>query len=168
MIKRLIPFFCLFHMAAIFWWTLPHSFGGVTISDSEYTTETVLLNKLAVDDKHWMQSLLQGYIDVTGSQQYWDFFAPQSPRFHQYLSVCNGISTYPEQERISCEGKPLFSNLEENIKGFKHFGNDRSRLYRLSENLINLEEPLLLQKFTQYYQTHHRKKITENTPAQLI
>jgi hypothetical protein len=62
----------------------------------------------------------------------------------------------------------LFSNLDEDLNVFKRFGSDRSRLYRLSENLINLDEPLLLQKFTQYYQTHHRKKIAENAPAQLV
>ncbi|MEQ1485774.1 hypothetical protein [Methyloglobulus sp.] len=167
--KQLIPVFCLLHMVAIFWWTLPHSFGEMVLASNEQNTiEAKLLKWLMLDDNPRVTALLNGYVDVTGSQQYWDFFAPQSPRFHQYLSVCDGIINYPEQERISCKGKPLFSNLDENIKGFRSFGSDRSRLYRLSENLINLEEPLLLQKFTQYYQTQHRKKITENVPAQLV
>jgi hypothetical protein len=156
-------------MVAIFWWTLPHSFGEmVLVSNEQNTIEAKLLKWLILDDNPRVTALLIGYIDVAGSQQYWDFFAPQSPRFHQYLSVCNGIITYPEQERISCEGKPLFSNLDENINGFKRFGSDRSRFYRLSENLINLEELLLLGRFTQYFQTYNREKVTDSTAAYLI
>ena len=110
-----------------------------------------------LDDFPRVTALLNGYIDVTGSQQYWDFFAPHSPRFHQYLSVCDGIITYPEQERISCKGKPLFSNLDEDLSVFHHFGSDRSRLYRLTENLINLEDPLLSRRFARFYQTVRRQ-----------
>ncbi len=149
-------------MVAIFWWTLPHSFGEmVLVSNEQNTIETKLLKWLMLDDNPRVTALLNGYIDFTGSQQYWDFFAPQSPKFHQYLSVCNGIITYPEQERISCKGKPLFSNLDENITGFKRFGSDRSRLYRLTENLVNLDDPHLLARFARYYQTHQ----TTNSPS---
>lgn len=121
-----------------------------------------------LDGFHRVTALLSGYIDVTGSQQYWDFFAPHSPRFHQYLSVCDGIITHPEQERISCKGKPLFSNLDEDLNVFNHFGSDRSRLYRLTENLINLKDPLLSRRFARYYQACNREKVFENTPAQLV
>jgi hypothetical protein len=156
-------------MVAIFWWTLPHSFGEmVLVSNEQNTIEAKLLKWLMLDDFPGFTALFNGYIDVTVSQQYWDFFAPQSPRFHQYLSVCDGIITYPEQERISCKGKPLFSNLDEDLNVFKRFGSDRSRLYRLTENLVNLEEPLLLKRFTQYYQTHHRGKVADNTTVNLI
>jgi hypothetical protein len=140
----------------------------VLASNEQNTIEAKLLKWLMLDDFPRVTALLNGYIDVTGSQQYWDFFAPQSPRFHQYLSVCDGIITYPEQEIISCKDKPLFSNLDEDLNVFKRFGSDRSRLYRLTENLVNLEEPLLLKRFTQYYQTHHRRKIADSTTAYLI
>jgi hypothetical protein len=157
------------HCAAIFWWTLPHNFGALVLANNQQNSiEAKLFNVLMLNDFPRATALLTNYIDVTGSQQYWDFFAPHSPRFHQYLSVCDGIIADSEQEKISCKGKPLFSNLDKNIKGFKRFGSDRSRLYRLTENLVNLEEPLFLQKFTQYYQTHHRKKNSENAPAQLV
>jgi hypothetical protein len=167
--KYLIPIFCLLHMAAIFWWTLPHSFGPMVLSSSgKNTVEAKLLNGLMLDDYPHVAVLLNGYIDVTGSQQYWDFFAPHSPRFHQYLSVCNAITAYPKQEKISCKGKPLFSNLDENSLLFNRFDSDRSRLYRLTENLVTLGEPLLLKRFTQYYQSHYREKDAVNTSAQLV
>ncbi len=156
-------------MSAIFWWTLPHSFGSMILASSGKTTvETKLLNGLMLEDYPHVIALLNGYIDVTGSQQYWDFFAPHSPRFHQYLSVCNAIIAYPEQEKISCKGKPLFSNLDENSLLFNRFGSNRSRLYRLTENLVMLGEPLLLKQFTQYHQSHHRVKHAGNRSAQLV
>ena len=40
------------------------------------------------------------------------FFAPQSPTFHQYMSVCNSIISYPEQGKIACKGQALFSHGE--------------------------------------------------------
>ena len=52
--------------------------------------------------------------------QYWDFFAPQSPRFHQYLSVCDSIITYPEQGKISCQGQALFTILDADFATFNH------------------------------------------------
>lgn len=167
--KRLIPAFCLLHMVAIFWWTLPHSFGGMVLANPEQTSlEARLFKWIMFDDNSRLSTLLQIYIDVTGSQQYWDFFAPQSPKFHQYLSVCDSIISYPEQGKIACKSKPWFGNLDDDAIEFKRFGSDRSRLYRLTENLANLEEPLLFEAFVQYYRTLQSSHFADNGTAQLV
>ena len=167
--KLFIPAFCLLHMAAIFWWTLPHSFGGMALANAgQATFEARLFKWMVLDDNSWAYAFLQNYIDVTGSQQYWDFFAPQSPTFHQYLSVCNSIISYPEQGKIACKGQALFSNLKNDFETFKRFGSDRSRWYRLTENLVNLEEPSLQEAFTQYYRTQQRSNVAYSAPVQLV
>ena len=92
--KIAIPILCLLHMTAIFWWTLPHNFAGMVAEDSNQTTiETKLFKWLKFSESSWATGSLTYYIDITGSQQYWGFFAPQSPKFHQYLSVCNNLYT---------------------------------------------------------------------------
>ena len=167
--KLFIPAFCLLHITAIFWWTLPHSFGGMVAANPQQNTlEARLFKWMMLDDNSWAYAFLQKYIDVTGSQQYWDFFAPQSPKFHQYLSVCDSIIAYPAQGKIACKGQALFSNLNDDFETFKRFGSDRSRWYRLTENLVNLEEPQLQEAFTQYYRTHQRSYVADSAPAQLV
>jgi hypothetical protein len=167
--KLFIPAFCLLHMAAIFWWTLPHSFGGRVVANAgQATLEARLFKWMMLDDNSWAYAFLQSYIDVTGSQQYWDFFAPESPKYHHYLSVCDSIVAYPEQGKIACKGQALFSNLNDDFETFKPFGSDRSRWYRLTENLVNLENPLLMETFAQYYRTHQRSNVAESTPVQLV
>jgi hypothetical protein len=167
--KILIPAFCLLHIAAIFWWTLPHSFGGMLLANSEQNNfEIKALKVLMFEDKPWASSLLHSYIDFTGNQQYWDFFAPQSPKFHQYLSVCHGLIIDADMEKISCQGKALFSNFADDFARFKLFGSDRSRLYRLTENLSHLDDPLLLAAFTTYYQNQQNLSLDRNTAAQLV
>jgi hypothetical protein len=154
--KLLVSAFCLLHIVAIFWWTLPYSFGGMIAASTEQNQlEAWLFKWLQFGENSLPYSLLEHYVDMTGSQQYWDFFAPHSPKSHQYLSVCDAIVTYPEQGEIACKGKPLFSNLNDDFATFKQFGSYRSRLYRLTENLANLEEPLLLDAFTKYYRNQH-------------
>jgi len=167
--KLFIPAFCLLHMTAIFWWALPQSFGGMVLANARQTTfEARLFKWMMLNDNSWAYSFFKNYINVTGGQQYWDFFAPQSPRVHQYLSVCDSIIANPEQGKITCKGKPLFSNLNDDFATFRCFGSDRSRLYRLTENLVNLEEPLLLEAFTQYYRTHQHRNVADTAPAQLV
>ena len=167
--KMFIPAFCLLHMAAIFWWTLPHSFGGMVVANARQATlETRLFKWMMLDDNSWAYSFFKNYINVTGSQQYWDFFAPQSPKFHQYLYVCDSIIAYPAQGKIACKGQALFSNLNDDFETFQCFGSDRSRLYRLTENLVNLEEPQLQEAFTHYYRTHQRSYVADSAPAQLV
>jgi hypothetical protein len=167
--KVLVPALCLLHMAAILWWTLPHSFAGMVLADPEQAQwEARLFNWFTLSDNSWLNRFFLGYIDVTGSQQYWDFFAPKSPLFHQYLSVCHSINAYPEQGKLACKGKALFSNLHGDSSEFKHFGPDNSRLYRLTENLTRLEEPRLLEAFTHYYLTHQKTPFSNNGTAQLV
>ena len=166
--KIAIPILCLLHMTAIFWWTLPHNFAGMVAEDSNQTTiETKLFKWLTFSESSWATGLLTYYIDITGSQQYWGFFAPQSPKFHQYLSVCNNLYTDNKSGEISCKGPILFSNLKDNFETFSIFSNS-SRYYRLTETLINLNDPELLQAFTQYYQTHQSNDFSNNYSAQLL
>ena len=112
------------------------------------------------------------YIDVTGSQQYWDFFAPHSPKYHQYLSVCGPVINDPEQGKVNCKDQPLFSNLDDglnkNSATFKVFGSGRSRIYRLTENLAKLEDTSPLQAFTHYYRANQPHNPVNNTPAHLV
>jgi hypothetical protein len=163
--KLLIPAFCLFHIIAISWWTLPHSFGGMVVGDDDYgVLGTNLFKGMTLDNSPALSAVLQKYIDLTGSQQYWDFFAPHSPKYHQYLSVCASVAISPESGLISCNDAPTFSNLD---MGFNYLGSDRSRLYRLTENLIKLEDPALLKAFTQYYRPHRRNNASR-TQALLV
>lgn len=167
--KQLIPLFCLFHFFALFWWTIPQSFSDLVAAHKvPNSLEANLLQHLKLDKFPTIQSLLQRYIDVSASQQYWDFFAPHSPKYHQYFSVCNAVITYAEQEIIECKGKPLLTNLEDNFIRFEHFGSDRSRLYRLTENLTNIEDKQLLDAFTRYYKNIQQHNSHENTQAILV
>jgi hypothetical protein len=166
--KIFIPILCLFHMSAILWWNLPHSFGGMVAENSHQTTLiTKVFKSLRFPENSWPSILLTNYIDITGSQQYWDFFAPQSPKFHQYLSVCNGLYTDKKSGEINCIGPRLFSNLTTPVETFAIFKNS-SRYYRLTETLINLDDPKLFQAFTQYYQTHQVNDFSINKSAQLL
>ena len=147
-----IPAFCIFHLLAISWWTLPHTFSNLVLAEENpQSYEYKLVKYLSVIDQSWLGSLFNAYIDVTGSQQYWDFFAPHSSRHHQYLSVCSSIAALPDQEIINCKDEPLFSNLSSDFAEFKLNGSNRSRWYRLTENLITLDDPVLLKAFAQYY-----------------
>ena len=66
--KWLIPALCLLHMTAIFWWTLPHSFGGMVVSNARQTPlEARLFKWMMLDENSWAYSFLQKYIDVTGA-----------------------------------------------------------------------------------------------------
>ena len=163
--KLLIPVFCLFHVTAISWWALPHSFGGMVVGDDDYgVLGTNLFKGMTLDNYPGLSAVLQNYIDLIGSQQYWDFFAPHSPKYHQYLSVCGAIIADPGQVTIHCKGKPFFSNLDTD---YELLGSDRSRLYRLTENLSKLEDPVLLAGFTQYYQ-QQAAKTADKVTAQLV
>jgi hypothetical protein len=164
--RLLIPLLCLWHMSAIAWWTLPYSFSWLAEQNSSADSlEYRLLVKLSPTPESWLGRFFIGYIDLTGSQQYWDFFAPQSPKFHQYLSVCTDISTLPAQQTIVCKGNPLFSNLADHYTRFEFFGSGRSRWYRLTESLIRHNDPALLQQFTAYYQ---RQASVTGKPAFLV
>jgi hypothetical protein len=76
---------------------------GLVANARQAPLEARLFKWMMLDENSWAYSFLQNYIDVTGSQQYWDFFAPQSPRLHQYLSVCDSIIAYPDQGKIACK-----------------------------------------------------------------
>ena len=86
--KLIIPAFCLLHMAAIFWWTLPHSFGGMVLANADQASlEARLFKLMMLDNNRWAHAFLQSYIDVTGSQQYWDFFCATESKIPS-IPVC--------------------------------------------------------------------------------
>lgn len=159
---RLVPFVCLAHMLAIFWWNVPQHYANIRY-DQDYDDtplfngEHSILDAASIGIDQPLSTLLNHYIDITGSQQYWDFFAPASPKTHQYFSVCTAINQRPVQGEIRCVGQPLLSN----------FYSADSRWYRLTENLTGLNNPELLQAFTQHYQTQNATG-TSNKPAWLI
>lgn len=157
MTQRLIPFLCVFHMLAILWWAMPRNFESLKY-DKDYDPtplfawEESLLNFGKLNPNSRLSSLLNGYINVTGSEQYWDFFAPATPKFHQYISICDEVFKNQLQGKISCTSAPLFTNFNLEFKGFNFFGSNDSRYYRLTENLTALDDPKLFQAFTHYYQ----------------
>lgn len=156
MTQRLIPLLCLFHMLAILWWSLPRNFESLEY-EKDYdataivTWEQPLLNVGKLSPNNSLRVLLSAYINLTGSQQYWDFFAPTAPKFHQYFSICHDIVRNSLQGNISCSSRPLFTNLDLEFKGFNLLIANDSRHYRLTENLFALNDPKLLQAFTRYY-----------------
>lgn len=156
-------------MTAILWWTLPNSFGSLTlVTDQVDSATSKFIKWTMLVDMSTIASLFNQYIDVTGNQQYWDFFAPHSTRYHQYLSVCASIGAESKSEKIICNGQPLFTNLTEDFDTFKVFGSDRSRLYRLTENLIKLDQATLLQAFTRYYRVHPEPDMVAAAKAYLV
>ena len=58
--KRLIPLFCLLHMCAIFWWTLPRSFGGMVLAENDRNTlEAKLFKGMMLADYDAVSTLLE-------------------------------------------------------------------------------------------------------------
>lgn len=172
-LKRfVIAGFCLIHITAITWWSLPQSFGELAADNAGRTFGDKAIARLAFNDHPGLQSFFRCYIDLTGSQQYWDFFAPHSPRYHQYLSVCGAIETDPASGKISCKGQAGFSNLDAGLDDGTHlyrvFGSGRSRHYRLTENLAKLENPAYLDLFTRYYTGKSYAHNANDRPAYLV
>lgn len=153
--QGLIVLGCIFHMAAISWWSLPREFAGPAGEFEEQSFDSALIEALSLNNHPGVKELLELYVDLTGSQQYWDFFAPQSPRYHQYLSVCRQTQMTPELGKITCQGDVLFSNFDNPLNAgalpFRFFGSGRSRHYRLTENLAKLQDTDLLTRFTAFY-----------------
>ncbi|MEQ1635498.1 MAG: hypothetical protein ABL903_02330 [Methylococcales bacterium] len=170
--RQALPFICLLHMLAIFWWNVPQHYANIRY-DQDYDNtplfarEEPLLNAAEIRANHTLSWLLNHYIDLTGSQQYWDFFAPASPKTHQYFSVCRSAIKHPEQGEIICTSPPFFSNLNLNFKGFNLFKPNDSRWYRLTENLSSLNDPPLLSAFADFYQVQDRRG-TLKKPVWLI
>jgi hypothetical protein len=157
MIQRLIPFFCLFHILAILWWALPKSFADVQAAKDFNPTaifdwEMPLLNATRLSDNHPLNSVFSFYINLTGTQQYWDFFAPSVPKFHQYLSICNDLIKIPQQGKIICKAPALFSHFNNEFNNLNLVGVAESRFYRLTENLAALDNPELFTALSHYYQ----------------
>lgn len=172
MLMRLTPFLCLLHMMAISWWSLPRHFEIIRYDQAYDGTplfiwEEPILNAVSLNHVQSLRQGLERYIDITGNQQYWDFFAPASPKIHQYFSICADIVKRPELDRIICVSPPLLTNLNLDFTGFRLlFKPEASRWYRLTENLTSLNNPDLLRAFTEYY--GRQNNVTQPKPASLI
>jgi hypothetical protein len=167
--KMLIPAFCLWHMFVVFWWSLPYSFADLVINESDTNAwEAKFIKFLALDQPPLLTYLFKAYIDISGHQQYWDFFAPQSPNYHQYLSVCGTIITDSVQQIINCREPAWFSNLDADFATAKFFGSYRSRLYRLTENLGQLKDPFLSSAFATYFQSQQAANKAKDDSVYLV
>lgn len=158
-------------MLAVFWWTVPRNFETLQ-PQSDYNEtplfaeEHSLLKALSLSENNTLRTIFNYYIDITGNQQYWEFFAPASPKWHQYISICHNFTQQPQQGRIICSDKPAFSNFNFSFKGINFTTADDSRLYRLTENLSSLNDTALLQAFNQYYQSQEAAE--QERPTVLI
>lgn len=158
----LIPAFCFLHVIAITWWSLPQSFHAfVAERAGPHVLEAKLFEALALTNAPRLKAFLTGYIDLTGSQQYWDFFAPHTSSLHQYVSVCGGIKVNKDSGDKVCAEQTYFTNLSAGFAEFKVFGSDRSRIYRLTENLIKRGDNALRSRFARYYAEKAETKVNQ-------
>ncbi|MCI0655210.1 MAG: hypothetical protein L0Y39_12135 [Methylococcaceae bacterium] len=153
--KATISAFILFHFCALMLWILPPY--SEMIAKAPHTGSPVrqfephLFAALTAPDDGPVSNLVGNYIDILGAYQYWDFFAPETPRIHRYLSVCTDIFDAFEPGRIECIN-PLYQSYEGDVDhaAQAHHGN-RSRSFRLVENQFRLKRPDLLNAFTRYW-----------------
>ncbi|MGR9106149.1 MAG: hypothetical protein ACU843_04370 [Gammaproteobacteria bacterium] len=153
--KTAISIFVLFHFSAVILWIIPpysEMIEQFTTADSlAGRLERGLMATLPMRGTEFGSRLIDAYIDLIGAHQYWDFFAPEIPRVHRYLSVCSSVQDLPETEGIACIG-PLYRSFEGPVEDAArpHQGK-RSRSYRLVENLMRLHRPELFEAFTMYW-----------------
>ncbi|MGH8548021.1 MAG: hypothetical protein ACRERU_05375 [Methylococcales bacterium] len=157
--KAAISVFVILHFCALIVWMIP-PYAGMVIDSPHAGSLTVrieqrLFRALAPDDGGVVAILTRNYIDLLGAYQYWDFFAPDTPRIHRYLSVCTDILESRDKRHIECLD-PVYQSFEGNIEdaAHAHHGN-RSRAFRLVENLFRLRRPDLMNAFTLYWR--HQK-----------
>lgn len=113
--------------------------------------ERLFFNVLNPNNNKPLTKFLRNYVDFLGAHQYWDFFAPDTPIIHRYLSVCDEIHESLEKPLIQCL-KPLYQSYNGSLDdaGRSHHG-ERSRSFRLVENIFRLDQPELLAAFTEYW-----------------
>lgn len=114
--RLIVPGLCIFHMLVIFWWVLPRQFEILQLDNAYnnsplFVGEEKVLNALGLSEQSSLRWVLEQYINVTGSQQYWDFFAPAAPKFHQYFSICDAEFIASIYDKINCNRGPVFLNL---------------------------------------------------------
>ena len=156
--QHVVAALCVLHMLAILWWTVPQHFpalqaDGAYDATPVFDLEQPLLDAARLDLDSAGYRVLRAYIGLTASEQNWDFFAPAAPHFHQYLSVCAAVKVGVLPEQLQCVGATGFSTLQFGFKGWAWGVADDSRWYRLTENLLGLNDTALLRAFSRYYQS---------------
>jgi hypothetical protein len=122
-------------------------------TDPARRTEAAIGTFLTNDKLDPLHKAVRAYVNLFGAHQYWDFFAPDVPRTHRYLKICNGIRETSRSKRIDCTEtlyKSYHGELDQVIDS--HRGRN-SRSFRLTESLIRLHRPELLDAFTSHWQS---------------
>ncbi|MGH8657254.1 MAG: hypothetical protein ACREV4_01855 [Gammaproteobacteria bacterium] len=153
--KLLISIVFLLHITGVLWWNFP-PYADFILSEpppahaaSRY--ERKLFAWLRDHENSLPARLWQGYIDYLGAHQYWDFFAPEAPVSHRYLTVCEEIMPSGRSAPLPCP-KPLYTSYDGTLyDAVKSFNGKRSRSFRFSENLVKFARPDLFDRFTRYW-----------------
>lgn len=117
-------------------------------------------------DKNQATILLASYISLTGSEQYWDFFAPAPYTDYQSLLVCDAIH-FSNNQQVDCTGNILYQSYDGNLKQiFRDFGGNRSRSYRFTEQFIALDNTAVYEQFLRYW--HEQSKLPKTDFLYLI
>ena len=162
-----ISTFVILHFCALIAWiALPYSgmMDSAPHADSPARSiEKILFDALRPKDGGTVSNLLRKYVDFLGAYQYWDFFAPLALRVHRYLSVCGEILESSGNRQIKCMD-PLYQSFDGKLgEAAKSHHGDRSRSFRLVENLVRLDRPDLLDAFTMYWRNKKQRDNSERT-----
>lgn len=162
-----ISAFVILHFCALVAWIAPPyaAMMDSTLDANSATRrfEHMLFAALRPKNGEVVSNLLRKYIDFLGVYQYWDFFAPTAPRIHRYLSVCGEILMSSENRHIKCLD-PLYQSFDGNLnKTAESHRGERSRSFRLVENLVRLDRPDLMDAFTMYWRNKQHRDQTKRT-----
>ncbi len=156
--KILVSAFVIFHFSAVtLWvfWPYAEQFSKDSSQKTPFAAlERGVLEKIRSLDDAPVFRLVDFYINTLGLHQYWDFFAPQTPRVHRYLRVCRHISLDPESKLIACK-QPLYKSYRGTLGDAVHsFDGLNSRDFRFTENMVRLHRLNFYEKFLKYWHDH--------------
>lgn len=106
---------------------------------------------------------LSGYIAITGSEQYWDFFTDTTYDSYLSLIVCDAIRFPYASQQVTCNGKILYQSHDHSVqKIITEFSGNRSRSYRFAEQLVALDDELLYERFLRYWSSRYDAPKTDS------
>ncbi|MCH9696786.1 MAG: hypothetical protein K0U68_01665 [Gammaproteobacteria bacterium] len=151
-----ITIFCVFHFLSVSWWAFPNSFAQFALQQDKVTGWFYDLEKHFFE---WHKEIrgssiiqvFESYVNLTGAHQYWDFFAPESPRIAHVVTVCLGVQNNSAMSQINCSGNALYNSHDGNLTDVvQPLHGHRSRSYRFVENLVTMDQQWLDQ-FMNYW-----------------